>query len=910
MVDTWLWMARDATTEPLDGPFAPTIARGAGEAVTRVDRVTPAAARPTAGSKIGRYLVIAELGSGGMGVVLRAYDPKLHREVALKIVGARSTNGQARLVREARALAQINHRNVVAVYDVETEHDHGVILAMELVDGMSLQTWLSDAPRPWRDVLPKFIAAGRGLAAAHAKGLLHRDFKPGNVLVGDDERVRVTDFGLARAARAEPSEDPTEAASRDEAFAEDLTRTGLVMGTPGYMAPEQHEDRHLTQAADQYAFCVALWEALAGERPFRGATLAVDKLRGPPPWPSAIDVPVTIVQAMKRGLSPEPGDRFASMNDLLAALGSATRRRRPWAWIGLAATSVAALGAFALLDEPRPCRDAAAQLTGIWDETRRDAIAEAFEGSPAAFARDTWQRVRPDLDAYARAWIAMHVDACEATAVRGEQSEAVLDLRMACLQRARADLRATSDLLLEADVQTLDRAHDLVSGLPLVGTCADVDALQRGIPPPPPEHVELVRAAEARLSEAQAQLRAGRYDAVAQIVNELRATTSDLDYAPTRVLLTLVDGQLASVQGRREDAEAAFREVLELGLERRDGAPRIAAIELVTLASRQSRYDEALAWATVARGVLGKHVGGLGEVDLLNAEAVVFVERGQLDEADRRWARALELLEATPDGDATSIAMTRINRVRVLVERGDMERGREEMAAASEAFERAVGAKHPKMAAVLCNRAMLELAAGEAERARDLAVRGAELDGTPGNGLVNCLNVVGLSHAALGEVQEAIAVFERGLGIAERALGADHPLAATMLTNLAHVQAEHDVAAAEEAARRSIAILEATHGPEHAHISNPLFTLGRVLARRGRFDEAIEALERSVELRGHADADVEHRAAAAFELAKALWDSDRDRPRALALARRARAELSPGGNPQLRADLDAWLTPR
>src|SRR5688572_27076268 len=163
-----------------------------------------------------------------------------------------------------------------------------------------------------------------------------------------------------------------------------------------------------------------------------------------------------------------------------------------------------------------------------------------------------------------------------------------------------------------------------------------------------------------------------------------------------------------------------------------------------------------------------------------------------------------------------------------------MQRAREEMAAASEAFESALGRQHPTMATVLCNRGMLELSAGESQRALDLAARGVELDGTPGNGLLICLNVVALSHAALGEVEEAIAVFERGLGVAEHTLGADHPLAATLLTNLAHVQVEHDLDAAEKAARRSIAILEATHGPDHAHIATPSFTLGRVLARRGR----------------------------------------------------------------------------
>ncbi len=296
------------------------------------------------GDSIGRYVVLRRIGAGGMGVVYAAYDPQLDRRVALKLlrtgVGLGEGEARARLVREAQAIAQLSHPHVVAVYDVGTAAGGDVYIAMEFVEGDTLTTWLSRWERTWREVVDMFVDAGRGLAAAHAVGLLHRDFKPDNVLVGADGRVRVTDFGLARSLVT--GGDDEAAAPRDlTPLRVTLTATGAVMGTPRYMAPEQLAGKDVTAAADQFSFCVALYEAVFGHHPFLGDTAAkvLDegaRMRRPGDLRGA---PAALLSVVTRGLDPVPARRFPSMSALLAEVGHAVRppRRRYVAIAGAAA---------------------------------------------------------------------------------------------------------------------------------------------------------------------------------------------------------------------------------------------------------------------------------------------------------------------------------------------------------------------------------------------------------------------------------------------------------------------------------------------------------------------------------------------------------------------------------------------
>ena len=292
------------------------------------DRVAP-------GTSIGRFTVVGPLGRGGMGTVVSARDPRLDREVAIKLVSgggdAEGAAGRDRLLREGRAMAKLRHPNVVAVYEVG-EHLGQVYLAMEQVDGGTLRHALRElrarGGADWRAVLDLFIAAGRGLAAAHERGMVHRDFKPENVLVDDSGRVLVADFGLVDTSESLAALDGDEGV----AVHERLTLGGVVAGTPAYMAPEQHRGQPVDPRADQFSFCVALYEALYGELPFAGDTrrsyvdaVTRGEIRLSPPQRS---VPRWLRDTLARGLAADPEARYPSMDALLAELGADPKRLR------------------------------------------------------------------------------------------------------------------------------------------------------------------------------------------------------------------------------------------------------------------------------------------------------------------------------------------------------------------------------------------------------------------------------------------------------------------------------------------------------------------------------------------------------------------------------------------------------
>ena len=285
------------------------------------------------GDRVGRYLVLSTLGSGGMGHVFAAYDPQLDRKIALKVLranlGANAKEARARLKREAQAIAQLNHPNVVGVYDVGTTGDgEDVYIAMEFVEGDTLTTWLKRWPRTWREILEVFHQAARGLMAAHSVGLLHRDFKPDNVLVGGDGRVRVTDFGLARSLFGidDSGRGPTspDALPRPDGspLQVDLTATGTVLGTPRYMPPEQLMGPNIDARSDQFSFCVALYEALYGEHPLPGKTSVamLEEGKAALPPPEGTRIPSSVAKAVMRGLAKDRTQRWPTMAALVSEL--------------------------------------------------------------------------------------------------------------------------------------------------------------------------------------------------------------------------------------------------------------------------------------------------------------------------------------------------------------------------------------------------------------------------------------------------------------------------------------------------------------------------------------------------------------------------------------------------------------
>ncbi len=308
-------------------------------------------------TSIGRFAIVRTLGAGGMGFVYVGRDESLRRDVAIKVLRSErnSVRNRQRLEREAHALAQLSHPNVVPVFEVG-DHDGRLFIAMELVDGDSLRTWLRNEPRTWREIVDVFLQAAEGLGAAHARGLVHRDFKPENALLGVDGRVRVVDFGVVAegdAAHATDAGEPVD--ENDDAL---RTQTGEFLGTPRYMAPEQFLGVRVGPQADQFAWCVAVYEALSRERPYPGASISdlASAVTGGAALPlPAGEYPRAIADVLARGLSRDPNDRFVDMHALVAAVRAAIApQRRTWPFVAAAVVVGTAVGIAIAVGNAKP----------------------------------------------------------------------------------------------------------------------------------------------------------------------------------------------------------------------------------------------------------------------------------------------------------------------------------------------------------------------------------------------------------------------------------------------------------------------------------------------------------------------------------------------------------------------------
>jgi len=416
---------------------------------THDDAITePTRAVLATGRMIDRYIIVDVIGAGGMGVVYSAYDPRLDRKIAVKVLRA-DRSGDHRLLAEATTLARLRHPNVVTVYDAGTFEDQ-VFIAMELVEGTTLREWLAARPRDWRDIVRVFVQAGRGLLAAHAAGIVHRDFKPDNVLVSErgpasammigDERAQVADFGLARSGESGAAE---------------------IAGTPAYMSPEQRAGGVITAKSDQYSFCVALREALRHRR-----------------------APARIMAAVQRGAHESAARRFASMDELLRALRPSSRIVPT-----IAIASLAASIGFAAVAITRPahgqappCGDPHDKLAGVWDNSTRELLRVRFAASGGAA---TFAAIEKRLDEYTTSWSAERGDACQATRVRGEQSQALLDQRVGCLDQRLGELATRIHILHEVSPATLPNVPHLFDSLPEPTACRSRSVLAHAAPTPP-----------------------------------------------------------------------------------------------------------------------------------------------------------------------------------------------------------------------------------------------------------------------------------------------------------------------------------------------------------------------------------------------------------------------------------------
>ena len=914
------------------------------------------------GARIGRFIVLGMVGKGGMGEVYAAFDPDLDRKVAVKLLriensaGVDPSEGRARMLREAQAIAKLSDPNVVTVYDVGT-FEGRVFLAMEFVDGNTLGYWLHARPRTWREILTCFRAAGLGLAAAHRAGIVHRDFKPDNVMVGHDGNVRVMDFGLARAlapslptaagasgsrgsraglrvveaasraasslsvsssSRARdsghvgvpstpsadssttsgigertssdspafggnsphqvsaPADDASDVAlddatmdlarrfsielsgtvpSRSLPLSSPLTESGAMMGTPAYMAPEQFRGQDADARSDQFSFCIALYEALYGKRPFSGrnideVTRAV--LSGTVrPAPAGTKVPASVRRMVLRGLRVNRDERYPAMEDLLAAMArdpAATRRR--WLSVGAVAGVVCLLGVGFWRAEQQQrlrCVGAEDKFQGIWElpnskgtlSPRKEAIRAAFMATGKRYAADAFTVVMNSFDRYVSSWNDVHRETCEATHVRGDQSPEVLDLRMTCLQDRLAEMSALTSLFVHADGDLVSKAVQAAQGLRSLEPCSDVAALKAVVrPPEDPAVRRAVADVRTHLADAKALFVSGRYKKALPEAERVVEEASRTKYAAVMAEAYLQLGEIQSNSGVESSTVARnLEQAVWLAEEsRHDEVQLEAAIDLIyENGDREKRFADAVRWSRFAEAVFNRV--GSGQ-DVLrswwqNNLGLVHYGQGRLAEALSDFEKAVEIKTRALGAVHWDVALSEANVAMLLNDLGRTDEAIEKNSQALDVFIKTAGTEHPQVARTLANGAAFLLAQGKFDESRKLA-------------------------------QSALAIFER------------------------------------ESANGDPALVEV------------LVLIGRAYLEKGQSRKAREPLERALEMsKQRGDAESLTVVEATFALARAMWDSRAERSRSLELAERAArtADTSPQGQKQ-KATVEAWLEGR
>lgn len=795
------------------------------------------------GALLGRYTVLVAIGSGGMGNVFAAWDPELHRRVAIKVLHGDLMHSEARqraqerLRQEAQAAARLAHPNVVAIYDVGTVGER-LFLAMELVEGQTLSQW-SSQPRPWRETLEIYRQAGRGLAAAHLAGLVHRDFKPGNVMLADDGQVKILDFGLAKGIRGALETSRSDATVGGSASGVDTvtlpqpgiplaTRTGQVMGTPRYMSPEQQLGRPVDHRSDQFSFCISLYQALYGCLPFVTESGEVPqssplggRLRTVPP---ESEVPSRLHGVLERGLQTEPEARYPSMDELLADLESpATAARRGWI---VAAGLLAALVTAVLVLRPQAvqCGAAGDHLEAIWNGARRSSLGQLFS---AHGATESWRQVASTVDSKVGALRSMYSEACEATHVRGEQSIDLLDRRMACLDDRRRSTDALLRLFEQGRPEIVSKAAESVGGLPGVAACADRQALADLAPPPPTDALQTaVNGLRQRLADALALELAGRYGEAQPLIQTSLEEATDIAYQP---LVGEAHLQLARVTGRLGDSEGMKGHLIDaasiaLATHHRELLAE-AYLQLIIVGFLHAEIDQALAYGRLAEATISTLSGRQDlEAERLFYLGMIALRRGDFSAAKELYERYLTMQDDLPPRQE----LTALNNyAEALRELGELALAFQALLEAEQLTDR-LAPNHPMRFSIL---------------------------------------------GSLGEV----------------------------------AMVSGDLQQAEDYFQRCLPGLEEAYGPEHPHFANHLVHLGQLYLLDERYGEAVQVLRRVTKIHQETPGYEHKPVARQWMLGRALWHGGQDRQEALSWIRRAAAASDVPGEEAAAAEAAAWL---
>jgi tetratricopeptide (TPR) repeat protein/predicted Ser/Thr protein kinase len=857
------------------------------------------------GTRVERYILLKPLGQGGMGVVYAAYDPELDRKVALKLLrpDKHTPDGNTErgwMLREAQAMARISHPNVISVYDTGTFGSQ-VFVAMEFIQGRTLSTWMRREKHTWPEIIRVFLEAGKGLVAAHQAGLVHRDFKPSNVLVGDAGRVCVLDFGLARLAQlAEEEEkerfgaDEDLAALAGESMALSLPESDLLMGTPQYMPPEQYLSTQVDARADQFSFCAALYWALYRRRPFEPrqvARSAVESSRGTAgtarseeSWknlphttaarepPADAKVPTWVRRAVMKGLSLHPDDRFPSMEALLDALSQEQRRlnrRGALAAAGVLAMATAGGGGY-LYQQSRVCAGSQSLVASVWGPQTRQKLEASFLATGKPFAKETALKVARMLDGYSGQWASMHTQACEATRVRGEQTEELLSMRMVCLERRRKDLSALTGLLTEADGKVVERAVEAAAALPSLRPCEDIASLadQPALPADPAVRATIERLG-GKIAEVKALHDAGRYKAGVELARQLEPEVMASAYMPLQAELRFHLGWLLAQSSEATEGIGQLERAFDAAEASRSDRLRVEVLTKLIFAQVNNGHPkEADRWGQVAAAIL-KRVDGEPPlaIDLMGNLGYVALQQGRYQEAKDLFQRAREMMAGALGPDHPKHAKVSHGLGLVALKMGDHATAITLLSQSLRQTQEAKGEQHPEVATRHTMLASAYRESGQLEQALEHVSKALEVrratQGPEHPAVATALDELGTSQIALKRYDEAVKTFQEALELRRKALG-----------------------------------------EEHLDLSYSYDGIGQAMLAGGKAAQAVEPLRKAL---AYKDTEPELLAQAGFALAKALWTVGQEPEQAREAAREAHAHYVKLEKPQQAAEISTWL---
>ncbi len=862
------------------------------------------------GYRIGR-----QIGRGSSGVVYEAFDEVLGRQIALKVLVKPDPGDSSRsALDEARVMAQLSHPNVVQVYGVGTTKGREFI-AMEFVQGVTLWEWQKTTSLGWREILEIYVRGAKGLSAAHKSGIVHRDFKPGNVLLGDDGSVKVADFGLANAAAIVESRQSA-MGSTDPSDEE----VSVIAGTPAYMAPEQLMGLPSRPAADQFAFCVSLFEALHGYRPFAGDPRErLRQLQSDVPYSFSKprpDLPAALKSVLSRGLERDPHARWSDMDELVQELSRLLAGSRV-SWVAFVAPIVVSgLGlsfAFGQLSPDAGCKP--------WERSELAGLERALSKTRSPTTEEEEARVLDELAAWddrsEEAWS----DVCDT----GEISAAELEIRQACFTAVQREHHETIRLLSSFDRIARPDAVETVLSLPAGAQCRDLSPAQlqqhRQSMPDSPAARALAHRVYGLLPTIDSMLGTGQFKLARDAVEQELALARELEHPPIIAALQLRLGIANTTLGDYDAAQKALRASYDVAVEAGAQPTALkAAIKMASLlGAHEDRAAEGMVWLDAASPYLRTAASPAIEWDFLTTRASMLRAQHNFSGAEEAYRRAIATVSIAP-GDWLRQAESKLALGVLMHDQGEFHRAAQLNAEALSIYEQRFGRSHPRVAhaksalgtvmhsleedlrAVRLHREALSIrertsgerssdvveslinlavalsALGHVEEAREADERAlaieVELGGRQSETYASILGNLGILDFEAGDLKAALRRFEQVHEIYASQEDGDHPGLGWSLELVGGVHFElGQLELAEGALREAVSLRERELGKDHPVVANVLFNLCVALIARESWEEARQVAERLLRIRVE-EFGPEHRLVgdALAMLAKAMYE--------------------------------------